>query len=756
MGENNKANNEHISKIGDKHEHYDSCYYTKCTVSNCKMNCLIDNGSTTSLISVHQYNKIITNSRPSLQSISYSLLDVNGKPINVYGKAEFEFCFENGQKYNIPAIVCEVEVDGILGQDFLCGNIKTIDYENDELVTKCGKIRLYPGGNTNKVCRITVDKQCTIQPNTSMWIPVNISEKEQLSKTILIECIPETYDNNFAVIQGIIHKDDANLVNVINYGEEPVILSSNTVVGQCSSVNETESTSQTGHCSHIRAEPIVQNSSLPEYLNDVFTRGCVHLNESEKVKFKNLLIKYQSVFAKSSTDLGCTDIVEHHIDTQGARPVKQALRKLPLAQQEAERVEVQKLLEHGIIEPSISPWSSPIVLVKKKSGEWRLCVDFRKVNALCKRDAFPLPNIGQCLDSLGGNSWFSTMDLAMGYHQMSIAKADRDKTAFSTSLGLFQFCRLPFGLAAAPSEFSRLMGEVLRGLQYKECCLFMDDIISPSETVDEQLERLEHIFQRLLIANLKLKPSKCNFFQKSCKFLGHTVSEEGIGTDEDKIEAVKNWKSPTNKEEVRSFIGLASYYKKFVKDFGEIAKPLYQLTQKAQRFKWSAETENAFQKLKEALTSAPILAYPRLGEVMILDTDSSQHTSGAVLSQLHDGKERVVAYLTKTMNVHELKYCTMRKELLAVVVALKHFHHYLYGQEITLRTDNSAVSWLKKLKNPTGQTARWLQLIETYDITVLHRPGKQHGNADALSRPLCKVCSRQEENDTLSENEHFI
>ena len=251
-----------------------------------------------------------------------------------------------------------------------------------------------------------------------------------------------------------------------------------------------------------------------------------------------------------------------------------------------------------------------------------------------------------------------------------------------------------------------------------------------------------------------MKPSKCIFFQKSVKFLGHEVSEQGIHTDKDKIKAVQEWPVPRTVKQVRSFVGLAAYYKRFIFSFGEICKPLYQLCEKNRKFLWSLDCQHAFDTLKEKLNSAPILAYPLIGQDFTLDTDASQFTVGAVLSQEHDGKERLIAYMSKTMNKHELQYCTTRKELLAVVTALKHFHHYLLGQKVKLRTDNSAVSWIRTLKNPTGQVFRWLQYIETYDISVTHRPGRSHGNSDALSRVPCKVCQRQEQNESKDTDEH--
>lgn len=274
--------------------------------------------------------------------------------------------------------------------------------------------------------------------------------------------------------------------------------------------------------------------------------------------------------------------------------------------------------------------------------------------------------------------------------------------------------------------------------------LYMDDIIVPGPSFTECLKRLEHIFQRLKNANLKLKPSKCNLFQKSVKFLGHVVSDKGVHTDPDKTEAVRIWPVPKTVKEVRSFLGLCSYYRRFVSGFANIARPLHKLCEKNSKFTWNEDCQKAFNSLKNSLMSSPLLAYPLPGKSFILDTDASNLATGAVLSQEQNGQEHVIAYMSKSLNKYEQSYCVTRKELLAVVNILKHFHSYLYGQEVILRTDNSAVSWVKNLKNPTGQLARWLQELGNYNLTITHRPGRKHTNADALSRHPCKVCARQD------------
>ena len=370
-------------------------------------------------------------------------------------------------------------------------------------------------------------------------------------------------------------------MNIVNCSEEPVTIYPNTTLGTCISVKENDPTQiMSRNTKTFMEQPSCEE--LPEYLNDLFLRSSVHLNEEKQSQ-----LKYQSVFAKSSDDLGFSDRIEHHIDTMGAEPIREPVRRLPLAKREIEREEVRKMLQKGVIEPSISPLSSNIVLVTKKNGSTRFCVDYRKLNAVTKKDSYPLPNISQCLDALAGSVYFSCMDINTGYWQVGVAKEDREKTAFATSMGLYQFVKMPFGLVAAPSEFCRLMGDIFRDIQWVECLLYMDDIIVPAKTVEETLLRLEHVFQRLHSANLKLKPSKCIFFQKSVKFLGHEVSEQGIHTDKDKIKAV-----PRTVKQIRSFVGLAANIKRFIFSFGEICKPLYQLCEKNRKFLWGISTVN--------------------------------------------------------------------------------------------------------------------------------------------------------------------
>jgi hypothetical protein len=319
-----------------------------------------------------------------------------------------------------------------------------------------------------------------------------------------------------------------------------------------------------------------------------------------------------------------------------------------------------------------------------------------------------------------------------------VAKEDRPKTAFSfPGGGLWRFKRMPMRLSNSAPVFERLMEQVLTGLTWKTCLVYLDDIIIFSNSFEKHMQNLREVFQRLKEANLKLSPKKCNFLKKEVKFLGHIVSESGVSTDPSKIQAVRDWPIPKSIKEVRSFLGLTSYYRKFILKYADKSKPLHKITEKSQKCVWTQDCQYSFEELKKALTRAPILAYPTREGFFILDTDASNVGMGAVLFQVQDGLEKVVCYFSKTFSRSERSYCVTRRELLGVVASIKHFHHYLYGKHFKVRSDHGALSWLLNFKNPEGQLARWFEVLASYDFRIEHRAGRSHNNADALSRRPC-------------------
>ena len=334
-------------------------------------------------------------------------------------------------------------------------------------------------------------------------------------------------------------------------------------------------------------------------------------------------------------------------------------------------------------------------------------------------DVIYFPRVDVTLDALNGAKWFSTLDLKSGYWQIELDSADKEKTAFSFGQGLWQFTVMPFGLCNAPATFERLMEAVLKGLSWDICLVYLDDIIVHTRSFDQHLMNLKCILDRLRQANLKLNPAKCTLFQTAVTYLGYVVSERGVSADPVKVQAVMNWPRPNNTHEVRSFIGLCSYYRRFVPGFAQLAKPLHALTEKNANFKWSEERDKAFQTLKDHLTKAPVLAYSDFDKSFILDTDASDVAIGATLSQMVEGEEHPIGYFSRTLTGPEKQYCVTQRELLAVVHAASHFHPYVYGNQFAIRTDHASLQWLLNFKNPEGQMARWLQKLQQYNFTII-------------------------------------
>ena len=487
---------------------------------------------------------------------------------------------------------------------------------------------------------------------------------------------------------------------------------------------------------------------LPAYLKPLMDGLSEDLSAVQRNQLAATLYEYRDVFSEGPHDMGRTNLVTHCIDTQDSRPIRQPPRRLPIAKQEIERAEVEKMLEKEVIEPSSSSWSSPVVLVTKKDGSTRFCVDYRRVNKVTRKDAYPLPRIDDTLDALSGSMFFSTLDLYSGYWQVEMDPADKEKTAFATKQGLFQWKVMPFGLCNAPATFERLMELVLTGLNWKICLIYLDDIIVFGRNFDDALANLRCVWDRLRQANLKLKPSKCVLFRAEVPFLGHVVTRTGVEVDPAKTEAVDKWPEPETVKDVRSFLGLASYYRRFIPNFATIASPLVALTRKEcpRKVVWTLECTEAFDRLKKALASPPLLGYPLREGHFYVSTDASDCGTGAVLEQdqVVDGRviRKVIAYASKTLTRSQRRYCATNRELLAVVTACDQFRYYLLGRSFTIITDHASLVWLQNFKEPEGMVARWIQRLSVFDYTTIHRAGKLHGNADGLSRQKSRPCKR--------------
>ena len=438
---------------------------------------------------------------------------------------------------------------------------------------------------------------------------------------------------------------------------------------------------------------------------------------------------------------GRSKTVLHEIEINDARPVRCGPRRLAPAGLRREQVCVREMLSGGQIEPSDSPWASPVVLVTKKDVSTRFCVDYRRLNSLTVKDAYPLPRIDDSLRLLGNQQWFSTMDLASGYWQVAMSPDAQKKAAFVTNEGLFQFRVMPFGQCNAPATFERLMDRVLCGMRWSRCLVYLDDVISFGKSVPEAIWRLEEVLARLSDFGLQLKAKKCTFMQTEVGFLGHIVGRSGLTCDPNKLSAVRDWHEPTKLKGVRQFIGFVGYYRRFVKDFAKLADPLVSLTRKGVPFVWGRDQQDSFDSLKACLLCAPILGFPTEDDRFVLDTDASLFAIGGVLSQIQNEEEVVIAYASRSLRLSQRRYCTTRREMLAAVVMCTHFRSYLRGSRFTLRTDHSSLRWLQKFKNEDGMLARWYLLLGQFSVTFEYRPGALHNNADGMSRQ-CGQCKR--------------
>jgi transposase InsO family protein len=472
-----------------------------------------------------------------------------------------------------------------------------------------------------------------------------------------------------------------------------------------------------------------------------------HVPEGSRENLKNLLMTNFFLFTENIDELGTAKSVKHAIRTTQL-PNVMPMRRTPERLRLVVKKQIEDMLRNKIIRPSTSPYASPILLVaKKEEGQMRFCVDYRPLNSVTVKDRYPIPNIQLIIDSLHGSKFFSTLDLLSGYWQIEIEEKHKYKTAFICEYGLYEFNRMPFGLCNAPGTFQREMNNVLQDALYEFVLVYLDDIIVFSKTEDDHIRHLRTVFDLLAKEGLKLKLSKCDFFKTTIKYLGHIITAKGFHPDVGKIVSILNYPEPNNVKQLMSFLGLVNYYRKFVRKFAEKAHNLTELTKKTSKWEWGEKERDAFQCIKECLTSNPLLRYPDFTREFLVYADASGYGIGAVLAQvqnippnesdpteLHGEHEVVIAYTSRHLDKREQDYPISEKECLAIVHALEHFRPYLYGRTFKVFTDHQPLEALKKKKDPHGRLARWRYEMNEYDMNIIYRPGQENQNADALSR----------------------
>ena len=722
---------------------------------------LVDTGSMKSILSQEAFQQIMEQNPPTAmvtpldRSISNPCVSITGQSLNTLGSSVIQLSLPNTTNcYEGKFLICNnvlQPLQCILGWDFFVANQLEISYSGNcyHLVGPQGTTPLSLLPHSSQQCASTASTLPVFTQSLAQG-PVNVVLTTAISVPARTECIvqgkvakscsdklgmistlAQSSDVPYTIAYSVSKADRRSVpVRIMNSSSSPIELYSGQKVAKFCPLAELVS-GATHLPNSISCSVRNQNGKVSQVNSELQAAVNPKLSRGDKEKLLQTLLDFSDIF---QDHLGHTAVLEHHINTGNSPPIRQSPRRLPYHFRGEVSKQIQDMLSQGVIQPSTSPWASPLVLVKKKDGSYRFCVDYRKLNQVTKQDSQPLPRVDDLLDALNGYKIFSTLDLRSGYWQVGMNPQDMEKTAFIAPDGLFEFKRMPFGLSTAPATFSRAISIILSGLTFESCLCYFDDVLIYSKDIDQHCERLTSVLQRFRQHGLKVKASKCSFGADQVLYLGHTISNEGVHTDPAKIEAVQNLPAPTNVEKLRSFLGLAGYYRRFIPHFSSVAAPLTKLTEKSVQFKWDALQHESFSTLKRSLCEAPILAYPDFDRPFILQTDASNVGLGAVLAQVdHTGCERVIAYASCTLSKRERNYSAMEKEALAIVFAVKHFRFYLLGRSFCIVTDNSALRWLHSME-PKGRIARWIMDLQEFEFTVKHRSGDCNSNADALSR----------------------
>ncbi|KAI8511935.1 hypothetical protein Bbelb_110350 [Branchiostoma belcheri] len=693
---------------------------------------LIDTGSAISLISETLRDTIPSLRQSQLKPSFTTAKSVTGEPLDVLGVLDIHIRIGNYDTCHPVHIVRGADQTALLGWDFCVSNCVILNASRgtltvgDEIVPLLTDTELIPQVCNASVCRIT-----TVPPHAVMAVPVTLTPRDAHGVSLptyvgMLE--PRQHDDRgLAVARTIVTTDSSQAyAQVTNTTDKPVVLQPDTPMGSFWALQDDDIADCLGP-----SPPAVASAGPPIDLNET------DLSSTQAEQLRKLLDNYSDVFSTGPRDRGRTNLTTHRIHTGDCPPIKQRPHRTPIHRQAEIHRQVDAMLADDVIERSQSPWASPVVLARKKDGSFRFCVDYRKLNQATIKDAHPLPRTDDVIDALSGAAYFTTLDMTSGYWQVDLDPADREKTAFTTGRGLYQFKVMAFGLTNAPSTFQRLVELLLAGLDWRTCLAYLDDIIVFSRTFQDHLTTLEEVFRRCRAANLKLNAKKCQFARPRVRFLGHVVSKQGIQPDPANTEKVRHWPTPTSTAEVRAFLGLASYYRKFVRNFAHIADPLVALTRKHVRFAWDDACQKAFDSLRAALVTPPVLAYPDFTSPLTLYTDASNTAIGAVLTHPDDLGEHVISYASKTLSKQERNWSTYDRELWAIVWSVRHYRSYLAGHHFTVITDHKPLVGLSpKLisHDPTGRRARWAIELSTYQFNITYRAGKSHDNADAMSR----------------------
>lgn len=704
-------------------EDTNSKYYKMATVNGVPLEAFVDFGSECCMIkssvSKMVFSQFDTDNLPVLNGFGNSVVHTLGKrtvTVNIDDVgASVELLVVPDSSMNVPLMIGQSFTE----QPHILVHKTSESLEISQLSSVCSK-----PNKINLICQknIQIDNVATVE----------VCTEPRVSGDVFIEgsfrCPPGC---SYMIQPGLYTVPEAGVFEIIVTcsSPAPVVIEKGCVISRCRLAHK-DSDHKVLNVTTLK-ESSSESRSITE--DDVSIGNDV--SQHGKEELLSLLNQYRECFAFDLAELGNTTVAEMKIDLSDNEPVVYRPYRLAFKEREIVRGMVDELMANGIVRPSTSSYASPIVLVRKKTGDFRLCIDYRALNKKTIKENYPIPLIDDQLDALAGHKFYTTLDLASGYYQIPIREGDKHKTAFVTPDGHFEFSRMPFGLANAPATFQRMINQVLGSTRHGKALAYLDDVIIPSKDVKDGMETLESVLKLYKDAGLTLKLSKCFFFGEKVDYLGFEVSRDGIRPGGKKIEAVKSFPVPVSQHNIRQFLGLASFFRRFVRGFSVIAKPLTRLLKKDVEFKWGDEQEAAFRALQEALVQKPTLALYNPHAETELHTDASKlGIAGILLQKDENGLLKPVAYFSRQTTPEEQNYSSYDLETLAVIGSLQKFRVYLIGVRFKVVTDCNSLRATFLKRDMIPRVARWWSQMQEYDFNIEYKAGKSMAHVDALSR----------------------
>ena len=682
----------------------------------------MDSGAAVSLIHLQAYKLMPDTLKAAitLPGELETLTTADGSPMHITGHATITLHLKNLRVTHHFIIVKSLMTDIILGIDFQRENRISCDWVEEKrcYIRYRGQFLCYTEDMESGINRVSIAKTIRIPPKHNGAISVSIKGHDIKTPTACF--IGSQYtDTEVRLIDGVhdISRNATLQVLVINNSNQHVNFLKGMKIGHLEPPID--------DLAQIPINSATTQQMLPKTIKrDSFTPPKYQLDSATQQQLDNLLGTFKDQFAKDKMTIGTTPLTQMSIDTGDSDPVSQKPYPIAMKHYQWVKEEINKLLEASVIRNSHSSWSAPITVVPKGDGGKRLVIDYRALNKVTRKFVWPMPKVEDIFSQLNGAKYFSTLDLRAGYHHIGLTTDSIPKTAFTSPFGKYEYVKVPFGLAQALAYFQELMTGVLKDLPFSMA--YLDDIITYSSTPEEHLEHIKTVFEKLPHLKLSMKLSKCHFFSKEIQYLGHILGIEEIKPVPAKTEAIKAMHPPVNPKQVCAFLGLVGYYRKFIKNFAKIAKLLTMLTRMDVKFKWKETHHGAFMKLKDAIIQAPILRYPDTTKPYIVYTDASSDTCRAQLSQIHNGTEFLVAFLSHTLTGTQRRWSMPEQEAYSI--------YYLQGADIIVRNDHKPLAQFLNGKNENTKINRWGLEIASYNITFKWISGAKNKAADFLSR----------------------